>query len=151
MKLSTHFSLGELTKSQVAERLGIDNTPTEQEKEALIDLCQKILEPCRRHFGIPFSPSSGFRSPDLCSAIGSKPTSQHAYGEAADFEIPTVSNKELAIWISENCDFDQLILEHYKEGDPNSGWVHCSISTMGEGRKEILTFDKENGYRTGIA
>jgi len=150
MKLSTHFSLKELTKSQVATRLGLDNEPDEMAVESLIKLCQEILEPCRKHFGIPFSPSSGFRSVDLCTAIGSSPSSQHAYGEAADFEIPTVSNYDLADWISRHCDFDQLILEHYVEGDPNSGWVHCSISSMGEGRREVLTYDRLNGYRIGL-
>lgn len=150
MKLSTHFTLNELTKSQVATRLGIDNTPDDFAIEALEDLCKTILEPCRKFFGIPFSPSSGFRSADLCTAIGSKPTSQHAYGEAVDFEIPTVSNKELALWIQQHLDYDQLILEHHVKGDPNSGWVHCSISTVGDGRREALTYDRVNGYTLGL-
>lgn len=151
MQLSTHFSLAELTKSQVATRLGISNDPDDAAIEALANLSKSILEPCRKMFGIPFSPSSGFRSPDLCEAIGSKATSQHAYGEAADFEIPTVSNRDLATYISEHLDFDQLILEHYVDGQPNSGWVHCSISMMGDGRREILTYDRVNGYRIGLA
>ena len=150
MNLSTHFSLTELTKSQTAVRLGIDNTPNDDEIESLKLVCTRILEPVRRHFGIAFSPSSGYRSGELCIAIGSKPTSQHAYGEAVDFEVPTVSNYEVACWVKQFCDFDQLILEHYEEGKPNSGWVHCSINPNGEGRKEVLTYNKSRGYSVGL-
>ena len=80
----------------------------------------------REHFGKPVAISSGYRSPELCEAIGSSAKSQHAKGEAADFEIPGVDNMQLAMWISKNTKFDQLILEYYEPGDPNSGWVHCS-------------------------
>ncbi len=88
--------------------------------------------------------SSGYRSPELCTAIGSKITSQHARGEAADFEIFGVSNKELADYINENLDYDQLILEYWKKEDPNSGWVHCSY-TNGNNRKQYLRAYKEDG------
>jgi hypothetical protein len=88
--------------------------------------------------------SSGYRSPELCEAIGSSSKSQHAKGEAADFEIPGVDNKELASWISKNCDFDQLILEFYDGVDPNSGWVHCSAS-MSRSRKQTLKAEKVEG------
>ena len=60
---------------------------------------------------------------------------------AADFEIGGVDNKELATWISKNTTFDQLILEFYNEGDPNSGWVHCS-AVKGEPRKQVLRASK---------
>ena len=70
--------------------------------------------------------SSGYRSPELCIAIGSKITSQHATGNAADLEVPGVDNKELATWIKENLEYDQLILEFYRDGEPDSGWVHVS-------------------------
>jgi hypothetical protein len=70
--------------------------------------------------------SSGYRSPELCIAIGSKITSQHATGNAADLEIPGVDNKVLATWIKENLEYDQLILEFYRDGEPDSGWVHVS-------------------------
>jgi len=144
MKLSDNFSLNELTKSQTAERKGIDNTPGPNHQENLKSLCEMILQPVRDHFGQVVSVSSGYRSPELCIAIGSKTTSQHAKGEAADFEIFGVSNKELADWINENLDYDQLILEYWKESDPNSGWVHCSY-TDGSNRKQYLRAYKENG------
>ena len=144
MKLTENFSLNELTKSQTAERKGIDNTPSTEHQENLKSLCEMILQPIRDHFGQVVSVSSGYRSPELCVAIGSSTKSQHARGESADFEIFGVSNKELADYINENLDYDQLILEYWKESDPNSGWVHCSY-TNGSNRKQYLRAYKENG------
>jgi len=145
MKLTENFSLNELTKSQTAERKGIDNTPSTEHQENLKSLCEMILQPIRDHFGQVVSVSSGYRSPELCVAIGSSTQSQHAKGQASDFEIFGVSNKELADYIDENLDYDQLILEYWKgEDEPNSGWVHCSFNTQGN-RKQYLRAYKENG------
>ena len=144
MKLSENFSLVELTKSQIAERKGIYNYPTPAHQVGLRSLCTNVLQPVRDHFGRVVSVSSGYRSEELCLAIGSKITSQHAKGQAADFEIYGLSNKELADWINENLDYDQLILEYWREEDPNSGWVHCSFNLQGN-RKQYLKAYKENG------
>ena len=144
MKLSKNFSLSELTKSQTATRKGISNEPSTEHVENLIHLAESVLQPVRDHFGKPVMISSGYRSPELCEAIGSSSKSQHAKGEAADFEIGGVDNKELATWISKNTTFDQLILEFYDEGDPNSGWVHCSAVTEGP-RKQVLRASKVEG------
>ena len=144
MSLTKNFSLLELTKSQTAERKGIDNTPSTEHQENLKKLCENVLQPIRDHFSCVVSVSSGYRSPVLCAAIGSKSTSQHARGEAADFEIFGVSNKELADWIHYNTNYDQLILEYWNEADPNSGWVHCSYSESNN-RRQYLRAYKENG------
>ena len=144
MRLTENFSLKELTASQTAERKGIENTPSTEHQDNLKSLCTSILQPIRDHFNRVVSVSSGYRSVDLCVAIGSSTGSQHAKGEAADFEIFGVSNKELADYINENLDYDQLILEYWKESDPNSGWVHCSY-TNGSNRKQYLRAYKENG------
>jgi len=144
MKLSNNFSLNELTKSQTAERKGIDNTPSTEHQENLKSLCTHVLQPVRDHFGQVVSVSSGYRSPELCVAIGSKTTSQHAKGEAADFEIFGISNKELADWIHYNVNYDQLILEYWNESDPNSGWVHCSYSEN-QKRRQYLKAVKVDG------
>ena len=145
MKLTENFSLLELTKSQTAERKGIDNTPSPTHQENLKSLCEMILQPIRDHFGQVVSVSSGYRSPELCVAIGSSTQSQHAKGQASDFEIFGISNKELADYIDQNLDYDQLILEYWKgEDEPNSGWVHCSY-TNGNNRKQYLRAYKENG------
>ena len=144
MNLSNNFTLKELTKSQTATRKGIDNEPGTVEIENLIHLAKTILQPVREHFGKPVMISSGYRSPALCEAIGSSAKSQHAKGEAADFEIHGVDNKELATWIADNCEFDQLILEFYDGVDPNSGWIHCSSKT-GSLRKQTLTAERIEG------
>ena len=140
MKLSGHFSLAELTKSQTATRKGIDNKPTLEHIENLTELCVQILEPTRRNFGKPMVISSGYRSEELCEAIGSSKNSQHAKGEAADFEMFGLDNKELAKYIKNNLVFDQLILEFYNPDDPSSGWVHCSYSKE-ENRKQSLLYN----------
>ena len=147
MKLTENFSLNELTKSQTAERKGINNTPSAEHQENLKLLCESVLQPIRDHFGKVVTISSGYRSPELCTAIGSKITSQHAKGQAADFEIFGVSNKELADYIHEHLDYDQLILEYWKESDPNSGWVHCSYSE-GNNRNQYLKAYKDENNNT---
>ena len=140
MKLSGHFSLAELTKSQTATRKGIDNKPTLDHIENLTELCTQVLEPTRRNFGKPMVISSGYRSEELCEAIGSSKNSQHAKGQAADFEMFGVDDKELAKYIKNNLVFDQLILEFYNPDDPSSGWVHCSYSKE-ENRKQSLLYN----------
>ena len=145
MKLSKNFSLAEMIKSQTAERKDINNNPNEDNIENLQRLCEHVLQPIRDHYGKVVSVSSGFRSPELCVAIGSSTTSQHASGQAADFEIYGVSNKELADYIADNLDFDQLILEFWKPEEPNSGWVHCSYKGADNNRKEYLRAIKSNG------
>ena len=144
MELSENFSLVELTKSQTAARKDIDNTPSPEHQENLKLLCTHILQPVRDRFERVVSVSSGYRSEELCLAIGSKITSQHAKGQAADFEIYGLSNRELATWIKENLNYDQLILEYWKKEDPNSGWVHCSYD-VNVNRKQYLKAYKENG------
>ena len=147
MKLTANFSLSELTKSQTATRKGIDNTPSPEHQENLRLLCEAVLQPVREHFGRVVTITSGYRSPELCTAIGSKITSQHARGEAADFEIFGVSNKALADYIHDTLHYDQLILEYWNESDPNSGWVHCSFSE-GKNRKQYLKAYKDENNKT---
>ena len=152
MQLSKNFSLSEMTKSDTAARKGIENTPTDQHKESMKLLCDKILQPVREHFAKSVRVTSGYRSEALCEAIGSSKTSQHAKGQAADFEITGIDNKELAEWIIDNLDFDQIILEFYTEGDANSGWVHCSYK-MHDNRKQVLRASRKDGkthYSKGL-
>lgn len=144
MKLSENFTLDELTKSQEAIRLGINNIPNEEHIFNLTFLCKNILQPIRDHFKLPVSISSGYRSAELCEAIGSSKGSQHTKGQAADFEIFTIHNKDLADWVVQNLDYDQCILEFWNENEPNSGWVHCSFNISGN-RKQYLKAEKLNG------
>ena len=138
MKLSKSFTLEELVKSNTAERAGINNNPSTDQIEKLQRLCENILQPVRDHFGMPVVVSSGFRSAELCLKVGSSINSQHAQGQAADFEIFGISNQELAHWIDKNLDYDQMILEFWNPEDKNSGWVHCSYKSPEDNRKEFL-------------
>ena len=118
----------------------MDNTPNEEQIENLKALCENILEPLREYYeSRPVSISSGFRSEKLSEAIGSSSKSQHCKGEAVDFEISGFDNKEVAAHIKNNFDFDQLILEYYEDGIPDSGWIHVSFKKDGSNRKESLT------------
>ena len=144
MELSKSFTLNELTKSQEAMRLGIENIPNKEHIENLKILCEKILQPLRDYYGMPVSISSGYRSVALCEAIGSSAKSQHTKGQAADFEIFGVANKDVSDFIVQNLDYDQCILEFWNENEPNSGWVHCSYSISGN-RKQYLKAQKVNG------
>tara|TARA_R100000329_G_scaffold79033_1_gene67746 strand:+ start:298 stop:774 length:477 start_codon:yes stop_codon:yes gene_type:complete len=132
MNLSRNFSLQELIKSDTAIRMDIDNNPNADQIEKLKALCENILQPVRDHFG-RVKVTSGFRSSELCVAIGSSVNSQHAKAEAADFEVMGTDNAELFDWIKANLTPDQLILEFYTPGEPNSGWIHCSW--IPEGRR----------------
>ena len=148
MKLTANISLDELIKSQVAERKGINNNPSPMQIENLKALAVNILQPIRSQFDKPLIISSGFRCAELCIEIGSSVHSQHTAFDksaAADFEIPGVDNKELASWIKENLTFDQLILEYYREGEPSSGWVHCSYSTDLNRGQSLMAYRDEKG------
>jgi len=145
MNLTENVSLKELTKSESATRFGISNEPTEEALSNLQKLATHILQPVRDHFGKPLIITSGYRSPELCLKIGSTTTSQHTKGQASDFEIGGIANKDLSDWIHQNLDYDQLILEFWKPEEPNSGWVHCSYKGQGLNRKQYLRAFTENG------
>ena len=149
MRLSKHFTLEEMTRSMVAARRGIDNTPGAGEIKNLENVCYEILEPIRAHFDKPIMVSSGYRSEALCEAIGSKKTSQHAKGQAVDFEINGVPNIKVAYWLTNNVDFDQCILEYYRPLEDSAGWIHVSYNEKGANRKKVLTFDGKT-YEDGL-
>lgn len=140
MRLSKYFWLGEFTRSQTASRRGIHNEPTDQHLVNMANLAVKVLDPIREKFG-SYTLSSGYRSLALNQAIGGSRTSQHMTGEAADIEIAGLSNYDLAVWIEQNCEYDQLILEFYTQGVPTSGWVHVSYKANGDNRQESLSFN----------
>lgn len=145
MKLSANFQLSELVKSQTAARKGIPNNPSPSHIDNLKALCVNVLQPIRSQFESPVLISSGYRSPELCIAIGSKITSQHAEGKAADIEVVNVDNQVLATWIKENLEYDQLILEFYKDGEPDSGWIHVSWDSKNRNNSLRASRDEERG------
>lgn len=137
MNLSANFTLKELTKSDTATRLGLDNTPDDVALENLKTLCEKVLQPVRDHFGKSVTVNSGYRSPESNAAVGGSKTSDHCKGQAADIEIMGVANPDLAQWIMDNLEYTQLILEFYTQGQPNSGWVHVSYDPNNLKKQEL--------------
>jgi len=137
MKLSPNFSLQELTQSETAVRLGLDNTPSKEVEANLVRLA-RTLEEVRRILGRPVMVNSAYRSPEVNKAIGSKPTSQHCIGCAADIRVPGLTPdsvvKEL---LKTNLEFDQLIREF-------DLWVHISIPNKfaDKPKKQVLIIDK---------
>ena len=152
MKLTANFSLEELTKSDTGLRLGLDNEPNDEQLANLVALCECVLQPVRDHFGKGVKVNSGLRTLAVNRAIGSKDTSDHTKGMAADIEIPGVANAELAQWIVNNLEFRQVILEFYTPGIPDSGWVHVSYNPA-DNQKQVQTATRQNGktvYLNGL-
>lgn len=145
-KLSKHFSLGELTHTSTK----IANTPT---SPIILDnlrlVCSNILEPVREHYGRAVLINSGYRCARVNAAIGGSRTSQHMKGEAVDFHVRGHTVYDVAVWISENLDYDQVILENFVPGIKTSGWVHCSFSKNNKGQ-DLTKFKGSNVYYPGI-
>ena len=151
IRLSKNFALSEMVKSATAERLNVDNSPSDIHLVNLTHLAIHILQPVRDQFGV-ITINSGYRSPALNAKVGGSKTSQHCNGQAADFESFSTPNPDLAKWIANNLEFDQLILEFYDGVNPNSGWVHCSYNLMGNRRKILTALKTKNGvqYKNGF-
>jgi len=135
MQISKHLTLAELTKSNTALRLKIDNTPTAEHLENLKIVANNVFEPLREHFGVPIAISSGYRSEALNTAVKGSITSQHCKGEALDIDADIfgkITNKQIFDFIKNNLVFDQLINEY------NYSWVHVSFKKIGN-RKQILS------------
>lgn len=132
MKLSPHFTLEELTVSQTAARMGIDNTPPPAVVRAL-ERTALGLELVRVRLAAPIIISSGYRSPALNACIGSKDTSQHLKGEAVDFSAPGFGSPRQIVdyLINSGLEFDQMILEF-------NSWVHLSFVQSGARRHALL-------------
>ena len=151
MRLSENFTLAEFTKSQTATRKGLDNSPNEEHLANAKELFENVVQKVRDNFGITVI-NSGYRGPELNEAVGGSSKSQHCKGQAVDIEVPGTSNYEVAKWIEENLEFDQLILEFYTPGIPDSGWVHVSYRPDAN-RASVMTAMKENGktvYKPGL-
>lgn len=136
MKLSPHFSLEELTHSDTATRLGIDNTATVEVIDNLTFLAGE-LEHVRTILGHPMLISSGFRCHALNDHLGSKRTSSHTKGLAVDFICPSFGNPRSVCdaIIMANVNYDQVILEYDR-------WVHLSFKQKNP-RKQALIIDKK--------
>ena len=147
-QISPNFKYYELTRSETASRRGIDNYfGTMDEARAAVYLCRNILQLVRDTHG-RYSPNSVYRSQALERALKNKrqpwaSQSQHTRGQACDIEIPGLPTIELAQWVIDNLEFDQVICECYNPArGPNAGWVHVSLEPPGGGpnRREVLSY-----------
>ena len=146
-KISKHISYHEGTYSRTGERLDLDNTPNEEQLKCMKEVAENLFEPLREWVGGPIKINSFFRGEPVNTAIGGSKKSQHCFGEAADIEVPCLSNRDLAEWIKNNLSFDQLILEFYNGKDPRSGWVHVSYKSKEDNRKQVLTINKQGTFQ----
>lgn len=138
MLLSPNFSLLELTQSQTAARLGLDNTPNAEQLQALHALCENVLEPVRSLLGCAVLVSSGFRAPKVNARVGGATGSQHERGEAADvfFNDVTIEDAFQKIKASD-IPFDQMIQE--------GTWLHISYKARGGNRRQTLRAKFKSG------
>jgi hypothetical protein len=139
MQLTVNFSLDELIRSEVALRNGWDNTPNEQEIANLKRLAGLLQQVKAAVGGKPVMINSGFRSKRVNDAVGSKDTSQHRLGCAADFRVPGMKPIDVfRACIEAKLPFDQIILEY-------ASWVHISVpnTPVAPPRNSRLIIDKQ--------
>ena len=138
-----YFSLAEMTRSDTAKRLGIDNTPSDKIKNNLTLFINTVLDPIREDWGSPIIVSSGYRCPELNARVGGAKTSGHQYGYCADLQVKGGMKKirELANFIFEwmkdhKMKFDELLFEH----SGGVTWLHfCWIGK--DGKQRMKCFD----------
>lgn len=144
MKISPHFTLSELTRTDVARFQVVNASPPPALMAAAKALCETLLEPIRTHFGSPVIIHSAYRCPGLNEAIGGSKTSQHMKFEAADFHVKSHELREVWKWIcyESRLDFGQCILEGGSLANPT--WIHVSLGPPWRPKnisKQILIFD----------
>jgi hypothetical protein len=143
MKLSKNFTIAELCRTDT----GLFNAPNTDQIMNLKVLCEQVLQPLRDYYGA-VTINSGFRSPAVNKAVGGASTSQHLRGEAADIVIKDVGNDEIWQYIKRNLPFDQLILEHVRQNNPEGGWVHVSYAMRN--RRQSLSCVAKGKYVQGL-
>ena len=144
--LTKNFTLCELTKTSTRA----NNNP---ESPVIIRnlrlVCEHILEPVRAHYRRPVIVHSGYRSPAVNAVVGGVRHSDHMSGHAVDFHVEGHTVYEVCLWISENLDFDKVILENFIPGMERSGWVHCSYGKSRD-RKLFTKFKGSKTYLRGL-
>ena len=143
--ISEHVSYKEGVYSITATRLGIDNTPNDEQLDNMELVAKEVFEPLRKWVDGPIKINSFFRSPDLNKTIGGSNKSQHCHGQAMDIDdgYSHATNAEMYHWIKENLDFDQLIWEFGDDDNPN--WLHVSYVSKEDNRNRCLKAYKEQG------
>ena len=143
--ISKHISYKEGVYSITATRLGINNTPNDDQLKNMELVAEEVFEPLRGYVDGPIKINSFFRSPDLNKAIGGSTKSQHCKGQAIDIDdtYGKMKNSEMYYWIKEHLDFDQMIWEFGDDNNPD--WVHISYVSPEDNRNRCLKAYREDG------
>tara|TARA_R110000796_G_scaffold52260_1_gene123217 strand:+ start:354 stop:815 length:462 start_codon:yes stop_codon:yes gene_type:complete len=139
MRLSKNFVLSEVTRSNIAKRLGIENEPSKKHLQNIKNIIINLIQPMRDAIG-PIRISSGYRSPNVNRAVNGSFKSQHCKGEALDLQFWSdgeISNKAIYDWVlSSDVEFDQMINEF------DFSWIHISLKDK-DNRKQVLEAYKD--------
>jgi len=142
MRLSKNFTLSEITKSNTAKRLGIDNAPDKEHPKNMQILIRDLIQPMRDSLG-PIRISSGYRSPALNRAIGGSSKSQHCKGQALDLQFwkgGEMCNQKIYDWVlKEGIEFDQMINEF------DFAWIHMSLRGKNNRKQVLEAYHDEDG------
>ena len=136
MNLTEHFTLEELTFTDHRE---FDNTPNTFERANLVRLAGMLERVKTTLGGVPVMVNSAFRCKQVNDAVGSKDTSQHRLGCAADIRVPSLTPDQVVkAIIASKLPFDQLIREFDR-------WTHISVTNTQDGipRNQVLIIDKQ--------
>lgn len=126
MLRSKYFTMYEMTYSDTAYKLKLDNTPDEESEQNLIQLME-VLDDIREKWGGPIRVTSGFRAPQVNAAVGGSKTSAHLRGFAADLRPYNNKFKDFQTFIknwAKTGDYDQILLERNSQG---MEWVHIGL------------------------
>ena len=150
MRLSKNFTLKELTYSDTALRLGIENQPSKEGIYKLTLLAAELLQPLRNVVG-SIRITSGYRSPQLSEVIGSSSNSQHCRYEAVDLQYVQRNKMDnMVIYnalIDLDLDYDQCILEFGGTEfiDPTHPyWIHLSWKISDNRRQTLVAYKDDN-------
>lgn len=158
--VTEHFSWNEMTRSAIAARHGIANTPNDTERKNIRMVAQQ-MEKIRAYASekrgkdTAIIITSCFRNERVNKLVGGSPTSAHRFGLAVDFVIQGMTSAQAAALVKEMADkgliiYDQLILEFPKS---SGSWVHIGWRDNGAQRGQELTANKVNGktvYSQGL-
>ena len=138
MKLTKNFTLEELTWSDTANRLHINNTPSKEVVDKLKKLATDILQPIRDTYGVPIKISSGYRCSELNKKIGGVRNSQHVLGEAADLVVgDIVQNLELFNLIKTMIEHGEITVGQLIN-EYGGKWVHVSLPRTNKKNNQII-------------
>lgn len=129
MKLSEHFTLEEMIRSQTATINKIANNPSQAERDWLKYLCVNVLEPLRAHMNRPIAISSGYRCPRLNALVGGVNASQHMYGQAADIRILSKQDGDkIFAYLKSNKYVSKALYERSKS--TGARWIHVAVAPV---------------------